>query len=383
MAWTNDPSGIGLSAVPASGGTGWQAWTSSEALSSILFTFEDITKTDYSTATLSPSGYSWSFISALVGTSSQDYKIESKSARLRGHSDSEIVMLTDKYGGIGTVSFYYRCYGNTGSTACNDSQIPYNVDYSTDGGSNWINVGSFTPTFTVTQFIGTINQSGNVRIRIKANGGDLTSNKRCNIDNLELTGYSDINEENFSAYFPYYSNLEITYPGLQSSDGTAFRMYAPGVGLSAVRTLIEPLMVDGNISIRFGINYRDNGDKGVLIFKDASLVTGFRATNNKYQVFYSDAWHDTSIQTYYSDSVFQLDLLRYDPPGPVISTLLTYVYRINYEGFITPIESIPAINTNSDVNRIVFYSNFVSTDPAYKNENTLCFNYLTGYNAYR
>lgn len=32
MPWTNDPSGIGLSAVPASGGTGWQIWSSTEPM---------------------------------------------------------------------------------------------------------------------------------------------------------------------------------------------------------------------------------------------------------------------------------------------------------------------------------------------------------------
>lgn len=118
---------------------------------------------------------------ALIGTLANDFFNGTKSARLRGYGDSKIEMLEDKTNGIGDVSFQHRRYGT-------DAQQPYDVEYSIDGGANWINIGSFTSGTTTQTFSQTINVAGNVRIRIKC-AGTGTTNKRTNIDDIILTDY--------------------------------------------------------------------------------------------------------------------------------------------------------------------------------------------------
>ena len=96
-------------------------------------------------------------------------------------------MLADKPGGAGTISFSYRRYGT-------DTQQPWAVEYSTNAAASWTQLGAnFTaPANAVIQtFSETLNQTGNVRIRIICTGTG-TSSRRLNIDDISITDYAGV-----------------------------------------------------------------------------------------------------------------------------------------------------------------------------------------------
>jgi len=145
------------------------------------------TKTFYASGNVTLSGISWNLTEVLIGTSASDFKNGLRSARLRGYSTSAMTMNADKTGGIGVVSFNYRVYNN----ASPDGQVSWRVEYSTDGGTSWTQVGSnFTATTSVQTFSSTVNVSGNARIRIVHNsGGNTYTDRRMNIDDIMITNF--------------------------------------------------------------------------------------------------------------------------------------------------------------------------------------------------
>jgi len=141
--------------------------------------FEDGTKGSFASGNITLNGISWNFTEALIGNLAADFKNGAKSVRLRGYSTSAISMLADKSGGIGTISFDHRRYGT-------DSQIEWIVEYSLNSGSSWTEAGRFTAGVSIASFSATINQSGNVRARIRTEASGAT-NRRANIDDFLIT----------------------------------------------------------------------------------------------------------------------------------------------------------------------------------------------------
>src|SRR5690606_29992746 len=93
---------------------------------------------------------------------------------------THFTMTQNKPNGIGTVTFEYRRYGT-------DTQLAYKVEYSTDNGNTWTQLGvDFTAPASdnVSTFSETLNMD-NARIRII--GGSGSNNRRTNIDNLVIT----------------------------------------------------------------------------------------------------------------------------------------------------------------------------------------------------
>ena len=142
------------------------------------------TKTSYASATVSLSGLNWDMTEALIGTTAgSDWFNGVRAARMRGYGTSAMTMLADVAGGVGTLSFSYRRYGT-------DAQVDWKVEYSTDGGTGWTQVGeSFTAPASddVQTFSESIDSSGNTRIRIKRATETGTSNARLNIDDISMT----------------------------------------------------------------------------------------------------------------------------------------------------------------------------------------------------
>ncbi len=133
-------------------------------------------------------GITWTGVQVIIPTSplDADWYNGVRSARLRGYSTSHMTMTSNKGNGIGTISFKYRRYGT-------DSQVTWKVEYSTNEGGSWSQVGSdFTAPANdiVQEFSETVNILGNVRIRIIHVSGGASSNKRLNIDDLLLTDYT-------------------------------------------------------------------------------------------------------------------------------------------------------------------------------------------------
>lgn len=143
--------------------------------------------TGYTQATVSLSGLDWQIgPEALIGADANDFKNGDRSARMRGRNGSVLEQLEDKTGGMGTISFVYRQYNN------DDTQQPWAVEYSTDQGANWIQIGAdFVGTSTVQTFQEVVNVEGNVRVRIRLTTTPGTSgNRRINVDDITLTDYS-------------------------------------------------------------------------------------------------------------------------------------------------------------------------------------------------
>jgi Subtilase family/Lamin Tail Domain/Bacterial Ig domain/Putative Ig domain/IPT/TIG domain len=140
--------------------------------------FEDGTKSAYASGSVTLNGISWNMTDALIGAGdSNDFKNGAKSARLRGYSTSVITMLTDKPGGVGTISFQHRRYGT-------DTQVEWTVEYSLNAGSTWAEAGKFTAGASVAAFTATINQQGAVRIRIRTAATGTGTNRRANVDDI-------------------------------------------------------------------------------------------------------------------------------------------------------------------------------------------------------
>jgi len=144
-------------------------------------------KPAYASGTVNLSGLDWDMTEALIGDLAGDWKNGLKSARMRGYAASSMTMLEDVADGVGTVSFSYRRYGT-------DAQVDWKVEYSTDQGTSWTQLGSdFTAPATddVQNFTEALDMSDPVRIRIKRATDDSNdSNNRLNIDDISLSEYT-------------------------------------------------------------------------------------------------------------------------------------------------------------------------------------------------
>ncbi|PKN73958.1 MAG: hypothetical protein CVU49_09675 [Candidatus Cloacimonetes bacterium HGW-Cloacimonetes-2] len=144
------------------------------------------TKTGYASGTVNLSGLDWDMTEAVIGNLAADFYMGTKSARMRGYGTSSMTMLADKANGIGTISFQYRRYGT-------DSQVDWKVEYSSDNGTSWTQIGSaFTAPASddIQTFSETVNVAGSIRVRIKRATESGTTNKRMNIDDITITDYT-------------------------------------------------------------------------------------------------------------------------------------------------------------------------------------------------
>ncbi|HMP76152.1 MAG TPA: Calx-beta domain-containing protein [Kiritimatiellia bacterium] len=140
--------------------------------------FEDATKGSYAAADVTLSGISWNFTEALIGTDANDRKNGTKAARMRTNNVAALTMLADITNGAGVVSFLHAKFGSDGN-----SEVA--LDYSTDGGSIWVNAGTTAvESTTLTLYSTNINQTGNVRLRIRKTAG--TASQRPNIDDITV-----------------------------------------------------------------------------------------------------------------------------------------------------------------------------------------------------
>lgn len=140
----------------------------------------------YPAETVNLSGLNWMVGPEVqIGTASNDFKNGNRSARLRGRDGSALTMTQDKSDGMGTVSFVYRSYST------DTDQQPWAVEYSTDQGISWTQIGSvFTATASVQTFQETVNVSGNIRLRIRLTSSPGTSgDRRMNVDDITITDY--------------------------------------------------------------------------------------------------------------------------------------------------------------------------------------------------
>jgi hypothetical protein len=166
------------------------------------------TKASYASGTINLSGLNWDMTEAMTSNPAHsDWYNDTTSARLRGYEASAMTMLENKPNGIGTVSFYYRRYGG-------DPQVDWKVEYSVNNGDTWVQIGTdFTAPATddVQQFSETVDVAGNVRIRIlrATADGNTSSNRRLNIDDIQITDYIVANMVATPTFDPPAGSYEI------------------------------------------------------------------------------------------------------------------------------------------------------------------------------
>ena len=148
-------------------------------------TFEDFeqgTKGSYAAGTVTLRSGDWTFTDALLGNQFNDKANQVQSARIRGGS---IAMNFDKPNGAGVVALNAAIYGSDAATS-------FTLEVSTNGGSSYTLVpGAPTAlTATLTRYSFTVNQSGNVRLRISNTNTVLGANPRINIDDITIANYN-------------------------------------------------------------------------------------------------------------------------------------------------------------------------------------------------
>lgn len=142
--------------------------------------FESGSKTSYAGASVTLSSGSWYLNDALLGTTSSDRKIGSKSVRVR--NTGTITMQFNYPDGAATVEVYHAKYGSDGTST-------WELYLSTNSGSSWSKVGSTvtTSSTSLSKASFTVNQTGNVRFEIrKISGGSA----RINFDDFVVSPYS-------------------------------------------------------------------------------------------------------------------------------------------------------------------------------------------------
>ncbi len=166
--------------------------------------FESASKTSYTAASVTFGTESWYLNDALIGTSTSDRIIDTKSVRIRYSGSLEMQYNIEN---AANVSFYYAKYGSDANTAIS-------LQYSTDNGSSWTTVGSVSVTSTTLQQASfDANISGTARFRILKTDG---ASARVNIDNFvvtegeTVTASENLNEDFESASKTSYTAADLT-----------------------------------------------------------------------------------------------------------------------------------------------------------------------------
>ncbi|KUG09091.1 T9SS type A sorting domain-containing protein [Solirubrum puertoriconensis] len=147
--------------------------------------FEAGSKTGYAAGNVTLGSGSWNLNDALIGTSTSDAKVGTKSVRIR--NTGILAMNFDVSTGASTVSVSHAVYTSYSSTnvATLDAPSSWELVMSTDNGASFTRVGSSITTSlgTLETATFTVNQSGNVRFQVRKLSGGTA---RLNIDQFDI-----------------------------------------------------------------------------------------------------------------------------------------------------------------------------------------------------
>ena len=134
-----------------------------------------ITTGGYWDDTVEGHAWTWDFVDAGIWSDNNSHG--QQSCRLGKTSSSSITMVEDVEGGTSAISFWAACFNN-------DQDANLRVDYSTNHGTTWAELGDFTVTRgALQQIILDIPTTGSTRFRIVQ-----TSGMRVNIDDITIFG---------------------------------------------------------------------------------------------------------------------------------------------------------------------------------------------------
>ncbi len=164
-----------------------------------ICTFEDGTKSGYTSGDVTLSNKVWNLTGVMIGTTADDLKIGAKSARLK-HDTSDgdetmTIQSTVMSNGVGTVSLWAGPYGTHGTNAPTLA-----IEISEGLASGWVEVGEVA-VGTVTElsyFSADVRVSSPIYVRIRAKSG--TNEKSANFDNITITPYAPPVTSPYEAY---------------------------------------------------------------------------------------------------------------------------------------------------------------------------------------
>ena len=213
---------VNLTASYSSGGT-------VEPGDEIIETWEGIpTYQSYSTTSIQGHAFKWN--TSDVGIWSGDAHANgTQSVRFGKTSSSYIAMAEDVTDGASNISFYAANWGN------NDAAPTLQVQYSTNGGSTWTNVGTCSPTTTWKQYSFDLDVTGDVRFKIVQTAG-----ARLNIDDIAITT---------NPATPVVPTLTITAPAAIETVQGSVSPVVTGVVSADNNTQAVTLTVDGNFEV--------------------------------------------------------------------------------------------------------------------------------------
>lgn len=253
----------------AGGGGGSTAWES----------FETGTKTSYTTGDVTLSSGIWTFNNALLGTSTSDRKVGTKSARIQ--STGKLTMKFNRTSGAGTVTIQHAKYGT-------DANSSWQLWYSTNSGTSWTQTGTTitTTSTTLTTATFTPNISGTVRFEIRKTTG--SNSVRLNFDEINISDYSttptvtEVEPNNTTGTANPVGTVPATQTGLISttSDVDFF-------SISATSTQTVAL----GLTVPAGVNY------DLLLLNSAGATVASSA--NAAGVSESISYNSTTNETYY------------------------------------------------------------------------------------
>ncbi len=176
----------------------------------IMEDWEDCQTGGYWTDIVYGHAFIWEFNNA--GIWSDNLKHGELSCRLGKNSDSMIAMAEDFEGGCSGISFWAGSFGS-------DSDATLRVDYSTNGGSSWNSLGSFTVTKGyLQQIILDVYAPDGIRFRIAQETGS-----RVNIDDITLYGINpdqplpgDVNDDGEVNIADINATIDVILSGIEN-----------------------------------------------------------------------------------------------------------------------------------------------------------------------
>lgn len=206
-------------------------------------------KTSYNSGDVNLNGRTWTMVEALIGTDTGAGEVITlpRSLRLRGYSTTRLLISGLDYG-VSNFVFDYRAYPA-------DSQLSWTVRYDIND-NIWNTLGTFSGTSSIQKFTGIVNQDVPVRISIIPNGGNISTNRRVNLDNF--------------IFYPGQEIIETPYPGskfLADTSSGSFIFPLSGARTGDYFVFIDPYSTwSSNNLILTGVNG--------MIENDGFLFTG-------------------------------------------------------------------------------------------------------------
>lgn len=251
--------------------------------------FEDGEKSGYSGASVTVATGNWFMEDALIGNLGNDKFNGSQGVRMdrRDGKTGNIYMQFDKPNGADEVTFQLAHYGNNAEDAA------LQVQYSTDGGSSWLNIGDeIAAPLDLTEFTIPIKIDGNIRFKFVQSAGT----DRLNIDDISISDYVEAAED---------ATISVLVDNATAIDDDAIDFGATLEGTSLTKTVEikntgTPNLVISDVSVTGqGFSVTDLQDSTLAFNEKTEVTLTFEPTNDgQFQGNFSIASNATNASSF-------------------------------------------------------------------------------------